>query len=259
MPRAEALSGLRILVTRPEAQANRLATLISEAGGEPVLFPTLTITPVAPTPEAMDALRQSDMVIFISPNAVVHGYALLRDLGDFSSRVIIAIGRATRAALERQGCPRVYDPGEESSSESLLAHPILEEVTGRRICIVRGGDGRELLRETLTARGAKVSYLECYRRTMPAGTDAAALTELLTVEPDTLVVTATSSAGLVNLLAMTPEAQREELLARPLVVIGTRQQAAARGCGWTGPVLAAGAGDEQIVETIARWRAGNAA
>ena len=69
-----------------------------------------------------------------------------------------------------------------------------------------------------------------------------------------LIVSVTSVAGLVNLIDMVPEQYRSRLLSRPWVVIGGRQKNAALENDWTGPVIEAGAGDEEIVETIAAWR-----
>lgn len=253
------MTGTRVLVTRPASQAEALATLIEQAGGTPVRFPTLTIAPIRPPDPAVAALSKADLVIFISANAAAHGYPFLDEPGGRERR-IIAVGRATRAALERAGCRDVYDPGPRSSSEDLLAQPILHDVSGKHVCIVRGQGGREMLRETLASRGARVAYLECYRRDMPRDADTDALVDML--EDTELddggcsipVVTSTSNTGLSNLLRMTPARYRARLLDLPLVVIGARQEAAARREGWLGPVLAAGAGNEQLVETLIAWR-----
>jgi uroporphyrinogen-III synthase len=254
MPTAEPpLAGVRVLVTRPASRARRLSALIEEAGGSPIAFPTLAIVPVDPAGDEIDAMAASDIVVFVSANAVEHGYDFLRQRGT-SAKQIVPIGRATMKALADAGCKEVHDPGEHSSSEDLLAQPVLENVSGRRVCIVRGRGGRELLKDTLMARGARVSYLECYRRALPGQPDIGALDRALAA-PASLVVTSTSASGLDNLLALAPPRVRDQLLARPLVVIGERQQNAARNSGWVGPVMTAPAGDRQLVDRIVAWRA----
>lgn len=247
------LAGVRVLVTRPASRAGRLVALINRAGGEPVQCPTLDIVPVQPSRDDVDALARSDTVIFISPSAAEHGYPILRNLREPDRRVI-AIGRPTKDALEKMGCRDVYDPGERSASEVLLEQPVLRDVADRRICIVRGQGGRELLRETLVSRGARVSYLECYRRALPARWDPGTLARVFDDDPETLVVISTSTAGLTNLLHMAADRHRGRLVSMPLVVIGGRQKAAALRQGWLGPVLEAAAGDQGIVETIIAWR-----
>lgn len=255
MPTVESpLAGIRVLVTRPASQATRLAELVRDAGGEPIVVSTLIIEPVEPDTAQREQLARSDTVIFISANAAAYGYPVLRDL-ESNERRVIAVGRGTTRALEGMGCRDVYaPPGGQSTSGGLLESPVLRDIVGKSICIVRGQGGRDALKTGLESRGARVSYLECYRRRPPPEPETAELIQALDGERGTLVVSVTSVTGLTNLLDMTPEAYLPRLLARPLVVIGGRQRAAALGKGWTGPVLEADAGDAEIVETIAAWR-----
>lgn len=254
MPTADSrLDGIVVLVTRPAPQAANLMHLVRAAGGEPIAFPTLAIEPVEPDPAQIEHLARSDTVLFVSANAAVCGYPVLRDLDDTGGR-IVAVGRGTARALKDLGCRNVYTPpGDQSTSECLLASPVLRDVAGRTICIVRGRGGREVLKNELTSRGARVSYLECYRRRRPPQPDTAILIQSLDGEKGILVVSITSVAGLANLLDMVPEDYLPRLRSRPLVVIGGRQKNAARQNGWTGPVLETGAGDAEIIETIAAW------
>lgn len=255
MPTADTrLAGIRVLVTRPAAQATGLCDMIRAAGGEPVSFPTLAIEPIALDAAQIERLAACDTAIFVSANAVLHGYPVLRDLDDAGARRVIAVGRATQRALADMGCRDVAAPPDgQSSSEGLLASPSLQDVADRDICIVRGQGGRDILQRELIARGARVAYLECYRRRLPHSPDTQALTRALEDQYDRLVISVTSVTGLINLLALAPDASRPRLVSRPLAVIGSRQKAAARERGWTGPVLEAGAGDAQIVAAISAW------
>lgn len=254
MPTADSpLSGIRVLVTRPAAQAITLMDLVRAAGGEPIPFPTLVVEPVAPDHTEIQQLSESDTVIFVSANAATFGYPLLRGL-DGPARRVLAVGRATRRTLQELGCRDVYTPeGSRGTSEELLASPPLEDVSGHRVCIVRGEGGRDTLKQGLVSRGARVSYLECYRR-RPAAPDPAVLDRALGAPDGNLVISTTSVTGLANLLALAPPEIKPGLLARPLVVIGGRQKAAALEHGWKGLVLEAGAGDAEIVATLTRWR-----
>jgi uroporphyrinogen-III synthase len=156
------LAGCRILVTRPQSQAAPLCRAIRDAGGEPILFPVLRIVPVsdAEAAAAADALPEPDLAVFVSRNAVEFG---LRLLGETDAR-LAAVGPATAAALEARGAHANVVPQGGADSEHLLAEPLLADVAGRNVVIVRGENGRELLADTLRSRGATVHYLPVYRR-----------------------------------------------------------------------------------------------
>jgi uroporphyrinogen-III synthase len=157
-----ALDGFGILVTRPEHQADELVTAINDAGGEAIRFPVIDIEPQEPA----DILRHlaatpvADIAIFISTNAVKYGLHYLNG----NRTAIAAIGPATKAAIESAGGQVDIFPASGYDSEHLLAEAELDDVTGKRIRIVRGDAGRELLAKTLRERGATVDYLPVYRR-----------------------------------------------------------------------------------------------
>ena len=177
-----ALAGRTIAVTRPAAQAETLCRAIEEAGGEAFRFPLLEIVPVTdPTVFAPIAARLDtfDIALFVSPNAVEHGLAGLRQIRSWPSGLrVAAVGQGSARALDAHGFAGVIAPAEGFDSEAVLALPAFapEVVCGSAVLIVRGDAGRELLGETLTARGARVEYLSCYHRRCPA-TDPAPLLE----------------------------------------------------------------------------------
>ncbi len=268
------LAGVRVLVTRPAAQAQSLVQRIEQAGGEAIRFPTLEIAAardVAALERVLAGIARVDLVIFISPNAVVHGLAHLKMHGGLPARLVIAaIGRGTAKTLTDAGVTGVISPMEGSnsaaapgaalpppsleSSESLLALPALGDVTGKRVVIFRGEGGRALLGDTLRARGAQVEYAECYRRARP-DTDAAPLGARLR-DNGIDIVTVTSVESLRNLHDMLDAGARVHLRRLPMVVVGTRQAEACQALGiQTRPWIARDAGDDGIVAAIQAWRA----
>ena len=176
------LHGLSIAVTRPAAQAGRLAGLIAENGGHPVLFPLLAIAPLAnyhAFEQKLAALQQVDWAIFISGNSVQQALPrLLERLGAIPDHLhFAAVGPSTAAALAGYGIGDVLVPTSGFDSEALLALPQLQQVDGLRFMIFRGVGGRETLAATLRTRGALVDYAECYQRVNPQR-DAGVLTTL---------------------------------------------------------------------------------
>ena len=252
--RGRALAGARVLVTRPEHQAAGLCTGIENAGGRAIRFPSIAIQPIAdPGPAArhLGALGAGDLAVFVSANAVRHGLAHLRRPLPAGVQ-LAAVGRATAEALEGAGLPVAHTPEHGFDSEALLAMDPLQQVAGRRVVIVRGQGGRELLAETLRRRGATVDYAEVYRRALPAADVPALLHRWKAGGVDVVVVT--SADGLRNLDALLGDAGRPLLLSTPLVVIGERMLQMARAMGVSAPVLVSDASDAALVDTLIRWR-----
>lgn len=247
-----------MLVTRPAHQAEALARLIESAGGEAVRLPTVEI--IAPTDPAalnavFDRLHEFAFAIFISPNAVIQAVPLLHGRGGAPKALrLAAVGQGTRRALQEAGFENVLAPEERFDSESLLELLPHTLVTEKNILIVRGEGGRERLGETLTARGARVSHAECYRRVPPRQPDAAALTRLQRGEID--ILTITGLAGLRNLYDLAGESGRARLLATPALFVSERQAQAARELGFNAELrVAAQASDAAILTELLAWRA----
>ncbi len=165
-----------LVVTRPAAQAKRTAITLREAGATAIEFPVLDIAPIESSLAAQD-LATATAFIFVSANAVEFGVPAIRRTGAFPvAAEVFAIGRATAAALNETGFKNVVSPQQSIDSEGLLALPQLHTVMGRHIILIKGQSelgGRRLLEQTLTARGAQVTTLECYRRA-PLMPDSAA-------------------------------------------------------------------------------------
>ncbi len=89
------------------------------------------------------------------------------------------------------GIAQVIAPTERFDSEALLALPELQNVSGWRVAILRGDGGRELLGDTLKARGAQVEYVTCYQRSKPH-LDIGAL---LAARPDAITVSSSEALG----------------------------------------------------------------
>ncbi|MDO9226417.1 MAG: uroporphyrinogen-III synthase [Pseudomonadota bacterium] len=224
------LSGLGVLITRPLEQAAGLRSRLEALGARPVLFPTLAILP--PTDAAalaprLAALAEYDLAIFISPTAARHGLGLIpawpRGLR------AAAVGPGTLAALREAGVAPVLAPSAGADSEQLLALPELADLSGRRVLIFRGEGGRELLAETLAARGAEVDYAECYRRGLPASDPGNLLDEWR--RGGIQAVTVLSSQGLDNLFTLLGADNAELIRATPLFAPHTRIAEHARALG----------------------------
>ncbi len=254
-----ALAGLRVLVTRPRHQSAGLVALIEQHGGTAIRFPVIEILPARDPRAALASLASLDdyaLVIFVSANAVEHGLALMDTAPAPKTRArLVAVGENTAAVLERAGFDAVLRPARGSSSEALLALPELDgrTIAGSRVLIVRGEGGRQLLGDTLSKRGARVTYAEVYRRALPAANGGGLADRGSSGGIDTIVIT--SLEGFENLFVMLGEGAAPWLKQAGYVVISERLAAHAHALGIKDrPVIAARADDEALLEALIRWR-----
>lgn len=169
---SDALSGQTVLVTRPSNQQQSMQQLIESQGGSVLSLPLIEIhalTIPSDVQKLKDKVLQLDnyqVLIFVSNNAVSFGGELINDYWpQFPSGIdVIAVGPTTACALRKLLDCEVLQPESGMTSEDILQLPQLQEISEKKIGIVRGKGGRELLAHTLKQRGAHVDYLEAYMR-----------------------------------------------------------------------------------------------
>lgn len=251
MTTAGPLAGCGILITRPAHQAGPLAVLIHAAGGQPVIFPALEILdPANPQPllDAIERLESYDLAIFISPNAVTRVMERMAGRRTWPAGLrVAAIGQGGVRELERHGIHQVIAPQRSFDSERLLEMPQLQAVSGQHVLILRGDGGRELLGDTLAARGAQVDYVACYRRARPQ-TDPAPLLQAWAHDGVHAMIV-TSSEGLRNLFAMLGKPGEALLQHTSLLVPHPRIAAVARELGCR-EVIETASGDDGLIAAL---------
>lgn len=244
------LGGLSVLVTRPAHQADRLCELVELAHGRPVRFPAMEIlgpTDKHATRAQLRSAGEAQLLVFVSANAVQYAFPMLPEQLPFDIDVA-AVGKATARALREVGLDPTLVP-ERMDSEGLLALPALQQVAGKRVLVLRGNGGRELLSETLSERGAQVERVEVYRRVLPQR--AAAVANLIANWPRLVqVVTASSRMILDNLFTLLGEQGASLLRETPLVVVSQRmaEHAVERGCSQI--YVASAATDDEVLATL---------
>jgi uroporphyrinogen-III synthase len=252
---SDVLKQKKILVTRPVEQAEILCTLIEEQGGEAIKMPVIDIRPAHNNKESqklLAALDKYQVGIFVSRNAVKHALILLNhDINALKHLKIVATGPATAAILQKNGITNIIHAGTYAESEALLELPELQssEITGSNIIIFRGIGGRELLAETLRARGAKVDYAEVYERIPVQYTKQELDAVWSRHKPDYIV--ATSSESLQNLFDMLSSEQRDIMLDTNIVVFGKRMSELAVRLGFRKPpIIAQAMSDNGLLQAI---------
>jgi uroporphyrinogen-III synthase len=250
------LHGVGVLVTRPELQAMPLCRLLEAEGAHTLRLPAINIKALVDRRSLaarLGAPENFDVIIFTSANAVRFGHAFLEQKRELN---LAAIGPATARALNLAGYRVAIQPSATFDSEGLLTHPQFEHVAGRRVLMIKGADGRQLLQQELTRRGATVVCADVYER-VPATLSAAALGKVSErfAAGDVHVITATSAEVGRNLLGMASPELRREFERVHWLVPGPRVAAALTELGLRAPLLqAASAEDQDLVAALIRWR-----
>ncbi|QSX31962.1 uroporphyrinogen-III synthase [Shewanella cyperi] len=233
---------MKVLLTRPEGRNGQMQQALAERGVAFMVTPLLCVESIAVSPEALRQAKKADMLIFISTTAVTHAATLFGS--NWPTSRYYAVGEATAAALEQLGLNVTRAPDDCQQTEGLLQLPDFDQVSGRKIGIIRGEGGRETLAETLSQRGAKVNYLEVYRRGCPPLEPQATVAAWQAFGIDTLLLT--SGEVLDNLLKLVPKECFAWLNSCHIIVPSCRVEAQARDKGLT-RVTNAGAANHQAM------------
>jgi uroporphyrinogen-III synthase len=167
---------VKVLITRPAEQAAQWVERLRSMDIDAVALPLIEIHPVAEPLSvvlAWSRIVQMKLVVFVSPNAVEHFFALKpgglrwpQGLG------VASTGPGTTRALLARGVPaqRIAEPAPDApqlDSEALWERLQDTDWRGAKVLIVRGDGGREWLSEKLRSEGATVTAVAAYQRIAP--------------------------------------------------------------------------------------------
>ena len=249
------LSGLTVLITRPSNQVESLRRAIESGGAKVLSLPLIEIRALNDAQaiqDLKDKVLQLDCyqsLIFVSNNAVSFGGEVINNYWpQFPLKVdVIAVGPTTaEAASERFAC-EVIQPTSGMTSEDILRLPQLQDVSEKKIGIVRGQGGRELLADTLRERGAIVDYLEAYSRTPIDYTSADFCNRLLKAGVNVLTVSSGESLDRLTHLLVD---NRKKLQQLNLLVPSQRVGRQAENAGYQQVHSASGADPLSFVSAL---------
>ncbi len=188
---------MRVILTRPQAQADAWLSALSEAGFETLSWPLIEIRPTR-DPSALHRTQERahhyQALMFVSPNAVAAFFesnshlasvltaqAAIKNIAPQGLPRVWATGAATVQALLAKGvdaqqidAPAAHDTAE---SEALWARVQTQVQAGSTVLIVRGANaqgllaGRPWLAQQLAQCGAQVSEVAAYERHAPVWSD----------------------------------------------------------------------------------------
>lgn len=252
MPKS--LSGMRILVTRPEHQAVQQTAMLRKLGADPVRLPLLAIEPYAEHSPEFQHIKSRILdldlyhsVIFISPNAARIGADWIDQYWPQLPIGVnwLAIGQRTTDMLADYGIT-AFSSDQGYDSEALLQISALSNVKNEKILILRGCGGRDHLANNLEQRGAQVDYANLYQRGCPTY-NAAELAAALDQIPDALLVTSGEALSNLHQIAADYLAKLQQQL---LIVPSERIASQAAQQHWQRVRVASGPDDHAMIQAL---------
>jgi uroporphyrinogen-III synthase len=166
---------MQVLITRPALQAQDWAAQLQSRGISAHPLPLVAIHPPPDIPAVQrcwTGLASTQLVVFVSPNAVLHFFAS-QTLSAWPAQTYAASsGPGTTQALRACGVPelRILEPAPDApqfDSEALWQVLRQHAWQGAQVLLVRAAQGREWLADQLRAQGARVTAVVAYQRGLP--------------------------------------------------------------------------------------------
>ncbi|PHM36344.1 uroporphyrinogen-III synthase [Xenorhabdus innexi] len=160
---------MSILITRPAPAGEELVNRLKAIGKMAFSAPLISIHPGADLPllsHKLQRLSAGDFVFLLSKNAVHYACEQLRQdsLSWSDGLSYYGIGKSTSLFFRQKTGKNILWSEQGETSEDLLQLPTLQHVENKKILLLRGNGGREVIASTLRARGGEVDYCECYAR-----------------------------------------------------------------------------------------------
>lgn len=211
-PDLEPLRGVRVVVTRARADADRLVEALEQHGASVVILPTIEIRALASAEldVALGGETVFDWTLFTSANTVrvvcrrtCHLGVSPAELAHLGS--VAAIGIATRRELEAAGFAVDLQPA-HATADALADELIALGVSGKSVFLPASRIARPVLPERLGAAGAEVVTARVYDTVCPDRAPEDALSAVRNGEAEIITFTSPSTArNYLTLAGIPPE------------------------------------------------------
>ncbi len=271
------MSTKTIVVTRPSGQARQLIEMLSNSiemsslakrsFPEILSLPLLTIAPKTDEQLAnhiASILKEADLAIFVSPNAIESVMRLLEQDWQALAKKIIPVGvmgGSSRIALHNHGIGRESNPtpiliprnNGQWDSEGLWQElqSLGWDWTNKKIVIFKGEGGREWLSDTLKKAGVAVEAISTYAR-VPLDLDNPAWQAIREMDFSKSLWLLTSSEAVRYLGEVINDQFTQKLQSASALCPHHNIADAAEQIGF-GEVFTTEPGDEALIKTALAW------
>ncbi len=201
------LVGWRILVSRARDQAGALSIGLRALGADVLEIPFIEIRPprsYKAMDESLKLVAEYEWLILTSANGARAMFERMMQLNIPSSALghlnIVAIGPATRAAIEREGLKVGVMP-KEYVAESVV-EALGDQVRGKRVLLCRAKIARDIIPRELRQLGTFLDVVEAYETVTPQRSRIELRACLRDPQRRPHLITFTSASTVQNYLAL---------------------------------------------------------
>lgn len=237
-------SKLQAILMRPRHQAQPLQV-------KTIVLPMIDIRSLTVDSKAIENIHNAEYVIVTSQNAVWNAPANVIAALQAREPRVITMGASTSHALVQNKIPVYLTAPKGSQSETLLDLKALqtESVQNRSIVLLAGKGGRDLIANTLEARGAKITKIEVYEQ-VPIQYDMNSLIEEWQQSGLQSCFIVTSLNILHNFISQVSDEHMSWCLSQPIIVVSERVQSFASECGFKHIINAKGADSSSLTAAL---------
>lgn len=249
-----------VVITRPKNQSISFAKNVQAMGRSHIIFPVFDIKALEDyqlLDEKLRQLKQYQLLMFVSPNAVAMVLQRMRDIGiPFPENISVAVvGEASKASLYAFGInesnANIISPKNllKTDSETLFEELPLQKLKNQSVLIFRGETGREFLSERLIENGIHVERVCAYRRIVPEFDEQIKnkLQTLLQTRNDWVVTSSSTLKTLISWASQLGEVDAvEKMQHQRLFVPHIRIEQVAQELGFQSVIMTS-SGDEKLL------------
>lgn len=246
---------MAVLVTRPDEKGVALTEMLNKAGIAAIHLPFFTLTAgreLNQLPSQISQLKAGDYIFAVSPAAIRYAAESLQAVGFHWRKDLryFAVGQSSAELFASQSEQAVIYPYGQENSEGLLKLPAMQDLTGKKVLILRGNGGRELFPTQAQALGAQVEILECYQRQAISYDNQLQTSICKRAGINQILVT--SNEILTTLVNFVPEQERDWLFQCRLICVSQRIVKNAQQFGWQAQnlIIAPRADNQTLLQTV---------
>ena len=263
-----------LVITRPNGQAHQLMQSISTALIKSNLAKTalpkiisLPLLKIIPrndstlTQQILNALKDADVAIFVSPNAIECVMRLLNDSWQGATSQVVPVGVmgvGSQLALQNHGLgleaipTPIYIPQDlnHADSEGLwkTLHQLNWDWPSKKVIIFKGDGGRDWLAKTLKDAGANIELIDVYTR-IPLSADDDAWKQVSAIDLARSLWLLTSSEAVHHLGKVMQDKFGKTLTPAVAICSHVNIANAAQEIGFE-KIIQTGSGDDALIQAV---------